>query len=237
MEMTEKFMMNGLRWLCFCVPALFIWSAQAQVAGVEYNWEEQRDRKGIKIFTSTVAGSQFRAVRGEMKIAGSVSALVGLVNDLPNCQVWADLCKSSKFVEQMPELPNEQYVHIYNDIPFPVKDRDVVAHLVWEKNNNTGRVSMHSTALSAEKGEELVAITSKAIRITNAFSQWHFTPLESGRVLVESFAHIDPNGATPAWITNMLLVDSPYKTMVNMRNIIEAGQYSDAVNRFAGEKL
>ena len=235
--MPEKFMMSVLRRLCFCVLALYAWSAQAQVAGVEYNWEEQRDRKGIKIFTSAVEQSPFRAVRGEMQVTGSIAALVALVEDLPNCEAWADLCKSSRSVEKMPDLPNEQYVHIYNDIPFPVKDRDVVAHLVWEKDSDTGRVSMHSTALSAEKSEKFVAITSKAIRITNAFSQWHFTPLESGRILVESFAHIDPNGATPAWITNMLLVDSPYKTMVNMRDIIEAGGYADAVSRFASKKL
>ena len=140
--MRERLFLRELRWLLFCLPALLAWSAQAQVEGVDYDWEEKRDRAGLKIFTSTVANSPFRAVRGEMQIDGTVSALVALVDDLPNCHVWADLCKSSRSVEQMPGLPGEQYVHVYNDIPFPVKDRDVVAHVIWEKDSDTGRVTM-----------------------------------------------------------------------------------------------
>ena len=95
----------------------------------------------------------------------------------------------------------------------------------------------YSRALPAKRSEKLVAKTSSAIRIINAFSQWHFTPLDDGKVMVESFAHIDPNGSTPAWITNMLLVDSPYKTMINMRKIIEAGKYTDSTSRFTNENL
>lgn len=66
------------------------------------------------------------------------------------------------------------------------------------------------------------------IRVEDAVTQWHFVPLENGRVRVESYAHIDPNGATPAWLTNILIVDSPFKTMRRMRDILAQGKYQDA---------
>ena len=40
-------------------------------------------------------------------------------------------------------------------------------------------------------------------------------------------AHVDPNGPTPAWITNFLLVDSPFETPSHMRDLIATGRYAN----------
>lgn len=55
-----------------------------------------------------------------------------------------------------------------------------------------------------------------------------FTPNDNGTTKVENFAHIDLNGPTPAWITNRVLIEAPYKTMLEMRHIIEGGGYANA---------
>jgi hypothetical protein len=192
----------------------------AQMANTQYEWEEKRNKKDIVIQTSAVAGSGFRAVRGEMTVKGSVASLVALVEDLQNCPKWADLCKEARVEKRVSET--ESFAYIYNDIPFPVSDRDVYTHVIWTQDPITKRVSMTSNATTGGTPE------SKAVRIQNAVSQWHFTANQDGTTTVESFAHIDPNGPTPAWVTNMMLVDSPYKSMITMRKIIESGGYADA---------
>lgn len=194
--------------------------ANAQIDGVEYQWKQKKDKKGIVISTSSVEGSSFRAVRGEMVVKASVKALVALVEDMEACPDWAALCKEARVEKRVSD--SESYAYIYNDIPFPVTDRDVYTHVVWSRNAETKRVTMTSTA--SEGGTP----KSKAVRIEKAVSQWHFTPLEDGTTKVENFAHIDPNGPTPAWITNLMLVDSPYKSMSKMRAIVEAGGYADS---------
>ena len=196
-------------------------SVKAQVEGVSYDWTEKKSKNGITIFTSSVEGSSFMAVRGEMLVKGSVASLYALVEDLPACPDWADLCKEARVEKRI--SASESYVYVYNDIPFPVSDRDVYAHVVWTRDPETKRVSMTSQASNG--GTPI----SKAVRIENAVSQWHFTPNGDGTTKVENFAHIDPNGPTPAWITNLMLVDSPYKTMLKMREIVESGAYADAV--------
>ena len=192
----------------------------AQQEGVQYNWQEKRNKNGISIYTSKVEGSPFKAVRGSMTIAGSVESLVALIEDLPACSDWADLCKEARLIERVSDM--ETFVYIYNDIPFPVSDRDVYVNMSWSIEKSTGKTSM--TSIARKGGPD----KTKAVRLQDAFSQWHFTPLGEGKVLVENFAHIDPNGPTPAWITNMLLVDSPFKSMSAMRDIIESGGYADA---------
>ena len=194
---------------------------QAQLDGVSYEWSEKKNKNGISIFTSSVEGSVFKAVRGEMIVKGSVESLFALVEDMPACADWAALCKEARVEKRVSE--SETYVYIYNDIPFPVSDRDVYAHVVWTRDPNTQRLSMTSRARDGGTSK------TKAVRLEDAVSQWHFTPNGDGTTKVENFAHIDPNGPTPAWLTNMMLVDSPYKTMVKMRKIIESGTYADEV--------
>ena len=214
-----------------CLALLLSWATVfpalvfAQSQAIEYEWQEKRSKKGIVIQTSEVAGSSYRAVRGEMKVKGSVASLVALIEDMPSCPKWADLCKESRVEKRV--SATESYVYVYNDLPFPVSDRDVYAHVVWTQDPTTGRVTMTSRA--APGGTP----NTKAVRIQDAVSQWHFTANQDGTTTVESFAHIDPNGPTPAWITNLLLVDSPYTSMTNMREIIEAGGYADVEIPFA----
>ena len=85
---------------------------------------------------------------------------------------------------------------------------------------------MLSRAVEAEQSFLLVEKNKRAVRVVDAVTQWHFTPLDNGQVKVENYAHINPNGPTPAWLTNLLLVDTPYKTMRSMRQIVEAGDYA-----------
>lgn len=194
--------------------------SSAQIVGVDYQWVEKKDEEGIKVYTSKVPGSKFKAVRAEMLIDAQLNSLVGLVSDSDACPKWADLCKEEKVIEQL--SPTESYVYTYNDIPFPVSDRDVLAYVVWEYNDKENKVTMTSTATTGRMEK------TKAVRIEKAVAHWHFTQLTGGKVQVENFAHIDPNGPTPAWLTNLLLVSSPFITMKNMRKLIQSGKYDDA---------
>lgn len=198
--------------------------AQAQLEGVAYDWDEKKNKNGIIISTSSVEGSSFKAVRGVMAVKGSVASLFALVEDVSACPDWAAFCKEAKLEKRLSDT--ESYVYVYNDIPFPVSDRDVYAHVVWTLDPATKRVSMTSTASKGGTAK------TKAVRLESAVTQWHFTPNDDGSIKVENFAHIDPNGPTPAWITNMLLVDAPFKTMFKMRKIIESNDYADAVMPF-----
>jgi hypothetical protein len=196
-------------------------TAIAQWKDADLDWTLKRDRDGIRIFLTKVPGSKFRAILSIMEVEASTSQLAALVMDLDNCPNWAAMCKSAGIVEQISAA--ECYVHSINDAPFPVRDRDIVAHVQWSYDKETGNVSMRSDAtpdrLPKRKG---------IVRVQYASSEWHFTPQSNGMVLVENYAHVDPTGNVPAWLTNLLIVDSPYQSLKNMRKLLSAGAYSDA---------
>jgi len=215
--------MKHLKLIAFMASALPL-IASAQVEGVDYDWTEKKNKNGIAISTSSVEGSFFKAVRGEMVVKAGVEALVALVEDMEACPDWAAMCKESRVEKRVSD--KESFAYVYNDIPFPVTDRDVYTHVVWSRNPDTKRVTMTGTAAKGGTAK------TKAVRIENAVSQWHFTPKGDGTTFVENFAHIDPNGPTPAWVTNLMLVDSPFKSMKKMREIVESGSYDDTTVPF-----
>ena len=70
------------------------------------------------------------------------------------------------------------------------------------------------------------------MRIQTAHPQWRLSSLDNQQVLVEVFIHVDPNGLIPAWISNMVIINSLYKTLKKMREIIASGRYQNTTISF-----
>jgi hypothetical protein len=47
-------------------------------------------------------------------------------------------------------------------------------------------------------------------------------------MVIVPYPHINPNGPTPAWVTNLLLVETPFKTLQGMRRVVATGRYDNA---------
>ena len=198
--------------------------------GAESDWELKRDREGIQVYTRNVEGSPYDAVRSVTEIDGvRLSAMVALIVDAEACPDWADRCDESYLVEQISET--ESLVYTNNDMPFPVKDRDVLAHVIWQQDAESLTVTMRSSA-TTDKMEEV----DGRLRLTQANASWVFEPLDGDRVRVVNEAHIDPGSALPGWVTNMLLVDTPFETMKAFVAEVVAPKYRDAEVTFVQEK-
>ncbi len=217
-----------LPWVALC--AALAGAAPLHAADDEHAWELRRDRDDIQVYTRKVEGSRFKAVRAVMEINGSLNQLVGLVQDVAACPEWAALCKEARLIEQQSET--DMYVHTLNDLPWPVSDRDAVAHVQWSQDAGTLAVTMVATATP-----DKLPTRRGVVRIGYAETSWVFTPKGDGRVEVVSLAHVDPSGGVPAWLTNRLLVDSPWDTMRDMRTLIDDGRYVDARFSFVSEPV
>ncbi len=185
------------------VGLLFVGSAAAQTS----DWELKRDLDGIQVFTRSVEGSPYKEVRSEALISGvTLNSLVALIEDAEACPNWADKCAESYLVQRV--SPTESLVYTHNDMPFPVSDRDVVAKVAWQQDPQTLSVKMTSMAVPGT-----VDPMRGRVRLTNANAMWEFSPNPNGSITVVNQAHIDPGSSIPGWVTNMLLVDTPFETM------------------------
>lgn len=196
------------------------------VSAAEAEWELKRDRDGIQVFTRPVSGSPYDAVRAVTEVSGvKLSAMVALIEDAEACADWADRCAESYLVERLSET--ESLVYTHNDLPFPVKDRDVLAHVIWQQDPETLTVTMRSSA-TVDKMPEV----DGRHRLVEANASWVFEPLADSRVRITNEAHIDPGSALPGWVTNMLLVDTPFETMKAFVAAVREPEYQDSTVSF-----
>lgn len=94
-------------------------------------WRLRRDRQGIQVYTRPVADSPYDAVLSRMVLPDvRLSALVALIQDVEACPDWADKCAASRVHEAISEV--EALIYTVNDLPFPVQDRDILAHVAWQ---------------------------------------------------------------------------------------------------------
>lgn len=195
----------------------------------EASWELKKDSQGIQVFTRAVVGSPYKEVKSVSSISGvSLASLVAVIEDAEACPRWADKCAESYVVDRI--SPTESLVYTHNDMPFPVKDRDVVAKVVWSQDSETGQVTMASEAVAGGVDE-----VRGRLRLRQANATWQFTPLVDGSVEVSNQAHINPGSSIPGWVTNMLLVDTPFETMKSFLNEVATPRYANAEFDFIEE--
>jgi hypothetical protein len=195
----------------------------------ESEWELERDREGIQVFTRPVEGSPYKEVRSVSQIEGvSLTSLVALIEDAEACPRWADKCAESYLVERLSET--ESLVYTHNDMPFPITDRDVVVRVRWAQNPESLQVTMQSSAVS-----EGVEKKRGRLRLTQANASWRFTPQLDGSIEISNRAHINPGSNIPGWFTNMLLVDTPFETMKSYLAEVVKPKYQAAQISFIQE--
>lgn len=213
----------------FLLSFLFLTTTAIAQQDPESTWDLKRDRDGIQVFTRKVDGSPYDAVRAEMLVEEvRLSSMVALILDAEACPQWADRCSESYVHEHISDT--EQLIYTLNDLPFPVKDRDVMSRVTWSQDPQTGAVSMHSQPAAG-----VIEERKGALRLENANVSWHFQPEGEGVVRVINEAHIDPGSALPGWVTNMLLVDTPFITMQSFRDEIKNPKYAESTISFVTE--
>lgn len=218
----------GLRWVVVATLMVALATPAAHAGLFDIEWDLRSDKEGIQVYTGDVDGSKLKAVKAYMEIEVSLGEIVALVRDPEACPDWAELCKLSEHLEVTSET--EMLVYTLNDLPWPVSDRDAVAQILWSQDPQTLKVEM-----SAKVTPEGKPRRKGTVRIGYGVTGWSFTPLGNGRVAVESLAHLDPGGATPAWLTNRLLVDAPHQTLSNMRELLRSKKYEGATFEFLAE--
>ncbi|MDA0280788.1 MAG: START domain-containing protein [Proteobacteria bacterium] len=181
----------------------------------------KKDENGIQVYTRSVDGYSYKAIRSVVHLEETrLSSVVSLIRNSKDCPGWSDSCVSATIIEWVSELEN--YVHTITDLPWPVQDRDLVSHVIWQQDPETLVVTMQGNATRGKLEEN-----EGVVRLTEAQINWELTALENSVVKVVLEAHINPASLLPSWITNMLLVDSPYSSMEGLRERVKLKSYQE----------
>lgn len=191
--------------LVFCLYLGFLSHCLGQSS-----WKMIADKEGIQVFSKTIPNSKVKAVKVECELQATATQLVSLLIDLPFAPQWVSHTRSCELVRRV--SASELYYYSEVALPWPLENRDFVAHVKVTQNPQTKVVAVNAPAVPG-----FVAEKKGIVRISHSIGQWQITPIRAGVIKVEYTLQVDPGGIVPAWLVNLLAAQGPLESFHNMK--------------------
>lgn len=181
------------------------------------NWDLVKNKKEIKIYSRTNTVSTFKEFKGVTEINASVNDFLAVLYDIEGLVDWAYNIKESKLMQRP-----DNHVQIYYAIakaPWPYKDRDGVYRNEIEWDPQAGELFVKIEML-----EEEAELNDAYVRM-DGYGFWKVKEIAKNRLVVTFQMQVDPGGSIKAWMANMFVSDSPFYTLMGLREAIKLDKY------------
>lgn len=176
------------------------------------SWEKQLEKDGITVHTRSLPDSKLKSFRAEMTVSDTdLESVKDVLVDVQGFAEWTSDVKSVKVLQV--EQPNHKLYRLWIQVPFPFERRDLVQEMKLVDETDLG----FRVVLTNRPG--FVPPDKKCVRMPAGDGYWEVSSIgDSIRVVFEY--HSDPGGDIPPWLVNMFIVQSPFKTLRNFRDMI-----------------
>jgi hypothetical protein len=199
-------MQNFFLLLFFFIPGI--------CAHSQHEWELQKDKNGLKIFTRDTDSSKFKAIKVECILDGTLSKFDAIIRDVNNHKNWIYSTKNSYLLKQISN--NEILYYTETSLPWPISNRDVVIKMDISADplHNTETVVTYNVNGVVDKKDDIV-------RVLHLSTQWQVKAAGINKISIAYYFATDPGGSLPGWIVNAFAVKGPYETFMNLAELLK----------------
>ncbi|MBI5858150.1 MAG: hypothetical protein HZB42_10960 [Sphingobacteriales bacterium] len=180
----------------------------------QYNWKPQKDKNGIKVYLSDVAGSSFKAIKVECTLTGSYAKLIALLTNVSGLKNWIYHNKTSYLLKQNSPLDFVYYSE--TSMPWPLSNRDVILHL----KINTDSLPKFLSIKGYNEPHFFPEIPG-IVRVPHYKANWTVTMPTAQSLHISYILEIDPGGSIPAWLANSFADKGPFGTFSNLADLLK----------------
>ena len=171
----------------------------------QYRWKLERNQDGIKIYSSDVPNSVFKAVKVECTLTGNYTKLISILTNVSQFNKWVYHSKSCKVLQK-----NSPYDFVYyteTELPWPMSNRDAVVHMRFNTDSLPKYLTITGTGESG-----WVAPKPGLERVSHYKAKWRVTMPSAQTIRINYEFEVDPGGSIPAWVANMSSDKGPFET-------------------------
>ena len=192
------------------------------------NWEEIKDKDGLKVFSRSNPKSNINEVKVITTMNASLSALVYMVKRVEKQPDWAYSTAKAYVVRVYNNFHWVTYT--LSDVPWPLSDRDCVTDVKMVQHPDS------SITISSVSIDSLVDEVDGVVRLPMVKATWTFIPLEKRKTKVVFQILVKLGGMVPAWVANLFIEDGPFTTVRNFRAEVQKEYYKSIHYDFIKEK-
>ncbi|MGE8721052.1 START domain-containing protein [Leptospira terpstrae] len=183
-------------------------------------WSESKRKKGIQVLTRPFVGSNIDEFLGRTEVDASISQVVALLTDPASCKNLYHQCKE---LTVLSGTEKKSIVYLRNGAPWPVNDRDLIMDRGFEQNEKSLATVMKIKRLESNARP----VPSGVTRMENFEGIWRIIPQTNGKLKIEYQAHFEPGGSVPQSVINLVLTDTPYESLLNLKTLVDEGKHKD----------
>lgn len=177
------------------------------------DWKLEKTDKGVSLYTKTIEGTDYKEVKGTIKIHSDLARIYSKLMNIPEYPNWAFQCKEAKVIK---EQENQLYVYTIIDTPWPAKDRDAVLHFFHHIDTIKGTLN-----IKINDAKNFIPEKDEYERIKEFRSSWEVIKSATGEADITYTIFIDPGGNLPSGIVNAKALEHPFETLVALKKSLE----------------
>lgn len=202
--------------LVFWIACLYSVSVYAQK-----EWTLKSNRDGIKVLTRTESASGLKEIKVQCTVKASLSQMVALVMDVNAGVDWVYATRSSTLLKRV--SASELYYYSEVEMPWPLSNRDFIAHLIVSQDAVTKTVTINGPTVPGYVPEK-----EDLIRVQHSTGKWLLSPAANHSVLIDYTLLVDPGGSIPTWLVNLFATKGPMETFRKLKQQIVKPAYAQA---------
>jgi hypothetical protein len=191
------------------------------------NWKLKQNKDGIEIYTKPLENSNLKGIKVRCALPVTLSQLVTVILDVNTAVEWVYSTKSSSLLKKISAA--ELYYYSEVSLPWPISNRDFVAHLKVSQDPHSKVVTIDGPVVANYVPEK-----KDIIRVRNSYGKWVLTP-QSNNVKIEYILETDPGGSLPAWLVNLFVAKGPHETFVKLKKQLQKAEYKNVSLAFIKE--
>lgn len=187
--------------------AFFLYSTKGYS---QMGWTLIEEEEGIRLYESNIRNDTLRKFMAVFTVKASVKTCVNILYNTEFHTSFMDGMKSSELIRYY----NEKSLIFYQiiDLPWPIPNRDMVTHAVFDHTPNFGTVTVNLQSSNNEK--ELTFMT----RVNVPEREWSFS--SNGEHSTDAIYRYHTNPSNfPSLLEDTFTIDGPMKMMARFREL------------------
>jgi hypothetical protein len=221
--LSKRATRSSCLFLCLFAACLLISALPAKAQSDD--WKLEKSKKGINVYTRHHNDSKLKEVKVNMELNGTLPQLVAFVSDIDLYKQTVYRVAQAYVVKRISD--REFYYYNETEMPWPVSNRDLVMHMVFQMNPATRTLTIRGTNAPGILPEK-----QGIVRVPLWRSQWIVKELSPNRLRIDYIFQVDPGGGLPIWLVNSLAATGPYQSFSTMEELLKRPYFQNRTFSF-----
>lgn len=197
---------------------IFILILSSFNAFCDENWKHLYAKDNLNFFSKESNRGSLLVFMAKGQVDVSTPELLSILRNVEGTTKWDSDTKKKVTIKDISDI--EALTYSITHIPWPFNDRDLVLRnlLVVDPKKKVLQVNVNSIELAEHpKDDDYVRAYLEA--------KMQVRPKDENTTFVQLEVLVDPRGAIPKWVVNMVQKDMPYNFLKGIENYSKTGEF------------